>query len=146
MAFKVTNKLFGISGGKQLILHGVFFLFAVWTTLNLNSEFMFGALRPFPPPKTGGSVQRTMTLPDLPEVNQPWADIPSKGLKPSEKSMNQPWAEEYTLATGPAPPAPPPTQNLLPSPVVPAIFSTSSKNAVGFEDVDQPGGIIYAVV
>lgn len=146
MAFNLTNKLFGISGGKQLILHGVFFLFAVWTTLNLKSEFMVGALRPFPPPKAGGSVQKVMSLPDLPPVNQPWVDIPAKGLNPQKESMNQPWAEDYRLEGGPAPPAPPTTTNFLPSPVIPAIFSISSKNTVGFEDVDQPGGIIYAVV
>ena len=147
-AFSLTNKLLGISGYKALVLHGILFLFAVWTTLNLKSEFMAGALTPFPPPKTGSSVEKTMTLPDLPPIDQPWTDVPNKkkGLRPSEKSMMQPWAEDYTLAEGPAPPAPPPTQNFLPSPVIPAIVSTSSKNTVGFEDVDQPGGIIYAVV
>ena len=107
---------------------------------------MFGALRPFPPPKAGGSAANVMSLPAFPPVNQPWTDIPGKGLNPSEKSMNQPWAENYTLEGGPAPPAPPTTNNFLPSPIIPAIFSTSSKKTVGFEDVDQPGGIIYAVV
>jgi hypothetical protein len=145
-AFSLTTKMFGISGNKALVLHAVLFLFAVWTTLNLRSEFMDGAMRPYPPPKAGGSVQKTMELPKLPEINQPWTDIPGKGLKPTKESMNQPWAEDYTLEGGPAPPAPPTTSNFLPSPDIPAIFSTSSKNTVGFEDADQPGGIIYAVV
>jgi hypothetical protein len=68
--------------------------------------------------------------------------------------MNQPWAEDYTLASGPAPPDSVPMNDFLPSPVVPAygklskdpivapVFSTSQKNVKGVE-LDN---IIYAVI
>jgi len=146
MSCQAINKLFGVSGYKALILQSIFFMFAVWATLNFKNEFMVGAINPFPLAQSGGSVINTIELPDVSDSGQPWADPNSKSKVPSEKSMMQPWAEGYTLSEGPAPPKPPFTQGLLPSPIIPAIFSTSSKNTVGFEDVDQHGGIIYAVI
>jgi len=145
-ACSLTNKLFGVTGGKQLILHGVFFLFAVWTTLNLKSELMVGAITPFPPViPANTAVENSPDLPDLPPMDQPWAD--PDGTQPIDYSMNQPWAEAYTkkMDTGPAPPNPPPTQNLLPSPIAPA-FGIASKKVTGFQDVDRQNGIIYAVL
>jgi len=144
-AFETTNKLFGVSGIKQLVLHGVFFLFAVWSTLNIKNELMVGALSPLPPQKSSGmSVENTMTVPDTLYPGQPWAepDGQKKKILASEASMMQPWAEVYTLEPGPAPPLPPMNQDLLPSPIVPM----SSSKIDGFVDVDQPGGIIYAVI
>jgi len=149
MAYKATYSLFGVTGMAQFVLHGIFFLFVIWTSLNIKNELMVGALSPLPPKKSGGtSVENTMELPDPIDLGQPWveADGQKKRIQASENSMLQPWAEVYTLGDGPAPPLPPPTQNLLPSPIIPALFSTSSKNTVGFEDVDQPGGIIYTVI
>ena len=130
MAFKFTEKLFGLSGTSSLVFHGLLFMFIVWTALNLKSEFMAGALTPFPPAQSGSSVQNTMTLPDLPAMENPYAD----------PSMLQPNAENYMLDDGPAPPAPPPTQDFLPSPIIPADFTLSPIGFVDFEQ--QPRGTV----
>jgi hypothetical protein len=140
-ACQVTSKLFGVSGGKQLILHGVFFLFAVWTTLNIKNELMVGAITPFPPSQPEGPAPNSTELPDEPPMEQPWAD--PDGTQAIDYSMDQPYTNK--LDSGPAPPNPPPTQNFLPSPIAPA-FAIASKKVTGFQDVDKQNGIIYAVI
>ena len=107
---------------------------------------MVGAISPFPPAQPANTpVDNPTELPDMPPMEQPWAD--PDGTEAIDYSMDQPWAEAYTakLDSGPAPPKPPPTQNLLPSPIAPA-FKLSSKNKMGYEMVDGNYGIIYAVI